>query len=412
MLIDKTQVEFRFSLARVATALIAACIAVGATAQEPTDKEPPAKEEAEAAKPDEEPAEAKKSPFVVPDGGPEALIQFVDTVKRARPQDPAERVEFLKFQIAAIQEASERLIKSEDAEIQARGYQEKIVALSALARFEIGAAKEISELIETLAESESTPLARVGKGYQISTRAAALRTMSDEEQAAFVQELIVFVDTYGVDVTTYSLANQIARILSNPELGAQLYEGLAPAMRESDDERLRSRADNMLGAARRLRLPGNFMELNGRTAEGEDFDWAAYRGKVVLVDFWASWCGPCRGEIPNMKANLEAYGEKGFAIVGINLDNSHDKYRQYVEQEGLTWTNLMSDKEEEMGWNNPIATHYGISGIPTAILVDQEGKVVSLAARGGELNRLLKEMLGEPEADSDASVEGSAEAGE
>jgi thiol-disulfide isomerase/thioredoxin len=154
------------------------------------------------------------------------------------------------------------------------------------------------------------------------------------------------------------------------------------------------------------------MELNGRTAEGEDFDWAAYRGKVVLVDFWASWCGPCRGEIPNMKANLEAYGEKGFAIVGINLDNSHDKYRQYVEQEGLTWTNLMSDKEEEMGWNNPIATHYGISGIPTAILVDQEGKVVSLAARGGELNRLLKEMLGEPEADSDASVEGSAEAGE
>ena len=118
-------------------------------------------------------------------------------------------------------------------------------------------------------------------------------------------------------------------------------------------------------------------------------------GGPRLLNLWASWCGPCRAEIPNMKAQLEAYGDRGFTIVGVNLDNSMQDYQRIVQQEELSWVNLMSLKEEERGWNHPLAVHYGISGIPTAILVDKEGKVVSMTARGGELNRLLALLLGE-----------------
>ena len=167
-----------------------------------------------------------------------------------------------------------------------------------------------------------------------------------------------------------------------------------------------SRAERTRGAARRLKLPGNFMEITGKTAEGEELDWASYRGKVVLVDFWASWCGPCRAEIPNIKAQLEAYSSKGFAIVGVNLDTTKEAYQKYVDKEELSWTNLMSDKEEERGWNNPLANYYGVSGIPTAILVDKEGKVISMSARGTQLNKLLEEQLG-PIEESKPSKEGA-----
>jgi thioredoxin-related protein len=98
-----------------------------------------------------------------------------------------------------------------------------------------------------------------------------------------------------------------------------------------------------------------------------------------------------------MKAQLKKYGDRGFAIVGINLDRTINEYQNYVDREELTWVNLMSQKESERGWNSPLAVHYGISGIPTAILVDKEGKVVSMTARGGELNRLLAELLGDVE---------------
>ena len=105
--------------------------------------------------------------------------------------------------------------------------------------------------------------------------------------------------------------------------------------------------------------------------------------------------------IGNMKAQLEKYGDKGFEVVGISLDNTPEECEAFVTQNELPWINLISPKESERGWDNPLANYYGISGIPAAFLLDKEGKVVSMNAIGPELNRLLAEML-EP-------VDGSAE---
>ena len=153
------------------------------------------------------------------------------------------------------------------------------------------------------------------------------------------------------------------------------------------------RSGKMVGAARRIRLLGNEMLLTGVTADGNAFDWESYRGKVVLVDYWASWCGPCIGEIPNMKKNLELYGEKGFTIVGINMDDTRAAFEKCVDSKEISWVNIVSEEEGKRGWDAPMADYYGVSGIPTAILVDQKGKVVSLRARGAELDKQLERLL-------------------
>jgi thiol-disulfide isomerase/thioredoxin len=143
---------------------------------------------------------------------------------------------------------------------------------------------------------------------------------------------------------------------------------------------------------------GKLAELVGQTlvvesprVDGLPFDWASYRGRIVLVDFWATWCGPCREELPNIKACFEKYHERGFDVVGVSLDQDLDTLKAFLVEEQIPWVNLFD--ETSTGWDNPIAARYGIKAIPTALLVDRQGKVVSTTARGPELERLVERLL-------------------
>ncbi|RIK84189.1 MAG: hypothetical protein DCC68_02025 [Planctomycetota bacterium] len=176
---------------------------------------------------------------------------------------------------------------------------------------------------------------------------------------------------------------------------------LAKAAEKNED--LKPIVESMAGTLRRMNLLGNEIEIKGKLVDGSDFDWKAYsKGKVVLVDFWATWCGPCIGELPNVKKNYEKYHAKGFEIVGISLDTDRKKLEAFLEKEGTKWAQLF---EDEAGWKHPVAVHYGISGIPTVILVDQQGKVVSLNARGPELGKLLEKLLGSSDSTDEPKTE-------
>ena len=118
----------------------------------------------------------------------------------------------------------------------------------------------------------------------------------------------------------------------------------------------------------------------------------ASKTQPVIVDFWATWCGPCVAEIPNVLEQYEKYHAQGFEVVGISLDQDRDALEKFVADRKIPWP-ILFEPSEGAGWQHPLATYYGISGIPTVILIGRDGKVVTLNARGERLGEELDKIF-------------------
>ncbi|MDZ4750777.1 MAG: TlpA disulfide reductase family protein, partial [Flavobacteriales bacterium] len=129
-------------------------------------------------------------------------------------------------------------------------------------------------------------------------------------------------------------------------------------------------------------------DLKGNTMKLSDL-----KGKVVLLDFWASWCGPCRKENPFVVAMYKKYNSKGFEVFSVSLDNTQDRWAQAIQQDGLTWPYHVSDLK---GWQSQPAADYGVRSIPFPVLLDKEGKIVALGSdvRGEALESRIKQLIG------------------
>lgn len=126
-------------------------------------------------------------------------------------------------------------------------------------------------------------------------------------------------------------------------------------------------------------------DLNGQERKLSDL-----RGKVVLIDFWASWCGPCRRENPNVVRAYERYRDAGFEVFSVSLDSNADRWEKAIEKDGLVWENHVSDLR---GWNNAAAKAYGVTSIPFTVLIDRNGEVVATNLRGSRLFTQLEQLL-------------------
>ena len=124
--------------------------------------------------------------------------------------------------------------------------------------------------------------------------------------------------------------------------------------------------------------------------DGKSISLADYRGKVILLDFWAVWCGPCIGEMPNVKEVYEKYHDKGFDVIGISLDDDEAVLREFIKENQLPWRQIFDGG----GWSGPLAEKYGVRGIPAPFLLDREGKVISVKARGNLLGELVETEIG------------------
>lgn len=122
---------------------------------------------------------------------------------------------------------------------------------------------------------------------------------------------------------------------------------------------------------------------------GEDLSLEKLRGKIVLLEFWASWCGPCRAELPEIKSIWKKYGGDRFTIVGINLDSNRPAFDTFTKQEGLSWPQYY----DGLGWGNKISQLYGVYAIPHSVLIDQDGVIKARGLRGEQLAEVIGEML-------------------
>ena len=129
-----------------------------------------------------------------------------------------------------------------------------------------------------------------------------------------------------------------------------------------------------------------FLDPDGKVRKLSDL-----RGKVVLIDFWASWCGPCRKENPHVRAMYERYHDRGFEVFSVSLDNNKDRWKDAIAKDNLSWPNHVSDLK---GWGSAAAKLYGVSSIPSTFLVDREGRIIAKGLRGEQLTAVLEQIFG------------------
>jgi len=130
-------------------------------------------------------------------------------------------------------------------------------------------------------------------------------------------------------------------------------------------------------------------DINLPSPDGKEIALSSLKGKVVLIDFWASWCGPCRKEMPNVVKAYARYKDKGFEIYGVSLDQEKDRWVEAIAKDGITWPQVSDLKY----WSSAAAKVYNVTGIPYTILLDKEGKIIAKNLRGEALEQKIAEVL-------------------
>ncbi len=378
-------------------ALAASFTALVATTGIADDKEKPA-----------QPATSEADEFAVPqDADINQLVDFVRTMLRREPKGETEAeqiADYLKAQQAAAAAADKlyelsltdkergRAVAVLAAQVKytARQHLKQLAGDVDSIQLKAFAEKLIKDKRETIADIGNQILLELRFELPPDADDAAVKKLADDLRETFGDG-----DIAADKIRIIMEALQQLEVPGRYAAAAELYRFFAKRFSESTDEEVLQTADRFEGTARRMELPGNPIEVSGTFLDGTKLDWPVYKGKVVLIDFWATWCGPCVAELPNVLANYEKYHDRGFDVVAISLDSDREKVEAFVENRKLPWKTLFSDDPEANGWKHPVATQYGIGAIPAVLLVDQKGNVVSLNARGPELGRLLGELLGD-----------------
>jgi thiol-disulfide isomerase/thioredoxin len=216
---------------------------------------------------------------------------------------------------------------------------------------------------------------------------AALKVKRAQGREAFVAELEVqgrgLVRDFPEQEEGYKMLMAIAN--SAPP------ERQEAILKELDKEKIPASVKEAIsGMRRKAAMVGKPLDLQFTAIDGRRVDLSAMKGKVVLVDFWATWCGPCVAEIPHVKKAYEKLHARGFEIVGISFDSDKAKLEAFVKEKAMPWPQFFDGE----GWKNRFAQQYGIRSIPAMWLVNKAGNLVDMNARtdlDGKVEKLLAE---------------------
>jgi thiol-disulfide isomerase/thioredoxin len=274
----------------------------------------------------------------------------------------------------------------------------KIEGLSRLARTGDDRATEaLAAYAAELAKGPDASLAREARLEVVAGRARAAFAAGDVDAVVGLVKTaaeVLAADPADADaaVLCMKLAGRLERMEGAEEQAIAAYRLVGERLAESPEPAIRKMARSCLGAQVRLGLPGKPIEIGGTLLDGTPFDQRTLAGKVVLLDFWATWCGPCVAEMPNIRAQYEKYRDRGLEVVGVSLDEDRAAAAAFVEEKGLTWP-VICGTGEQSGWDQPLAARYGISGIPTMFLIGRDGNVIAVDVSGESLAERLAALF-------------------
>ncbi|MEM6329879.1 MAG: TlpA disulfide reductase family protein [Planctomycetota bacterium] len=316
----------------------------------------------------------------------------------------------------AIVEAADQVLAGRAADRhKAAALEMKFQALKVLDGLGDSAARGAAERLAVELQSDANAaVALTALRLCLADRLPAWRTLPETQKAATLDGVAGLVVSHPPSVDQLTLLTDLADKLGDtPDRGRVLravepllprFEPLARAGRGavatgggSGGGAAAEKLAALRGVLRRLRLPGEPIEVDGRLLSGEPVDWAGYRGKVVLIDFWAAWCGLCHAELPNLQRLHKAYAGRGFAVLGVCLDEDPRRAEAFLARHGVGWATLLPGDEDQRGWRHPMARRYGVRDLPRAILVGRDGRVIDTNARGEALEGQLARLLGAQE---------------
>ncbi|AOM78733.1 hypothetical protein BFS30_17055 [Pedobacter steynii] len=194
-----------------------------------------------------------------------------------------------------------------------------------------------------------------------------------------------YIKTHPNSPLSISMVSEKAMMGSYDDV-ALAFKKLAPAAQQSEEGK---RISERLMVLKRSAIGEPMLNFKQNDTEGKPVQFSDFKGKYVLVDFWASWCGPCRAENPNVLKAYNQYKDKNFTVVGVSLDDKGENWKKAIKDDKMPWTQVSDLK----GWKNEVSTYYGIMGIPSTLLIDPAGNIIAKDLRGVALNKKLAELF-------------------
>lgn len=209
----------------------------------------------------------------------------------------------------------------------------------------------------------------------------------DSNSVAAIQKISEnFVKKYPSSYVDPIAIIRIMQTSDNVTLADNLYKMMSKEVKQTN---LAKYVDQQLAIAKINPIGSQIADFSEKDTAGKNVDISSFRGKYVLIDFWASWCRPCRMENPNVVAAYNKYHQKNFTVLGVSLDQAKAAWINAINMDGLSWTHISDLK----GWNNEVAAKFKITSIPQNILIDPKGIIIAKNLRGDALDKKLEELF-------------------